>query len=259
MLLRWVCCFVVGCFFSFSDARLIDSTVQQLAKTLKMPLYNGTDVAVIVRDLSSNTVLYEHNASRSFVPASLMKLVLTGAWLDNVRPSYQFKTPVYVDRQSPPSLYIKGVGDPNHRLDQFESLANRLKQLGITSLDEVILDTGNVIADQNKMKDYAQYYYALAAGLNFNFNQVSLRFSQNRSRLLVTPSSPFSMVDTTEATFLLPHERGFPHIRLVEQQGVDMYKIRGEVSELDGFYKQLTLRVSRPAYFYNTHLKQVKQ
>ncbi|MDC0036893.1 D-alanyl-D-alanine carboxypeptidase, partial [bacterium] len=170
MLLRWVCCLVVGCFFSFSDARLIDSTVQQLAKTLKMPLYNGTDVAVIVRDLSSNTVLYEHNVARSFVPASLMKLVLTGAWLDNVRPSYQFKTPVYVDRQSPPSLYIKGVGDPNHRLDQFESLANRLKQLGITSLDEVILDTGNVIADHNKMKDYAQYYYALAAGLNFNFN-----------------------------------------------------------------------------------------
>ena len=165
-----LCSFLCG--LEFLCAQTLELRLNAL---LESPRYRGVDIAVVVRDLRSGDLIYAKNIDQSYVPASLMKLVLTGTYLDTVRMSYRFKTPVYIDSQTPPTLYIAGVGDPNHQLSDFNKLANTLLKQDIHHLNQVILDTSAVIPDEDVYEKRSQYYYALAAGLNLNFNQIELK------------------------------------------------------------------------------------
>ncbi|MEM1271661.1 MAG: D-alanyl-D-alanine carboxypeptidase, partial [Bacteroidota bacterium] len=51
----------------------------------------------LVIDLDSGRTLYSRNASKSFTPASNMKLYTTAAGLDQLGPDFSYKTRVYVD------------------------------------------------------------------------------------------------------------------------------------------------------------------
>ncbi|MBH38099.1 D-alanyl-D-alanine carboxypeptidase/D-alanyl-D-alanine-endopeptidase [bacterium] len=246
------------CVVLLGFATLVDASVfNGIDSRLKDDLYRDVDVAVVVTDLDKQESLYLLQPHLELIPASLTKLLLTGACLDYLSRSYRFKTKIYVDKMDLPTLYIKGEGDPNQTLEQFDLLANALKKKKIDRLKTVVLDTSMVQMDPNLYANSARYYYALGGALNFNYNQIQLLVDDSKKQLSVRPLSDFVELDVRSLRFLSSDKRGFPRISLHQRPGFDKYIIRGTVSKQDELYTNLQLRVSRPSHFYASMLKQV--
>jgi serine-type D-Ala-D-Ala carboxypeptidase/endopeptidase (penicillin-binding protein 4) len=146
---------------------------------------------VQVRDSSGN-VLEDLNGDKLIRPASNLKLVSSGAFLDNLGSDYTFKTSIYGRGEQEGDrwrgdLIIKGSGDPsiggefnnNDPLFLFEKWYQILDSLGIKQID------GNIIAYDGLFDDVPYprgwewddltYYYAPEINaLSFNSNVVNL-------------------------------------------------------------------------------------
>ncbi len=235
--------------YSFSTA--------SLKSELQTDLYDRIDVAVAITDLVANESVYTVGDDQAFIPASLTKLLLTGACLDYLSTSYRFKTKFYLDKLDVPTLYVKGSGDPNQTLEQFDLIAKALKKKNIVTLKSIVFDTSMIQLDPNSYGNSARYYYALGGALNFNYNQIQVMVDEGKKQLYVEPRSNFVELDVRSLRFLAPEKRGFPVISLQQRPSYDKYIIRGKVSKQDEAYTNLQLRVSRPTHFYASMLKQV--
>ncbi|MEM6335510.1 MAG: D-alanyl-D-alanine carboxypeptidase/D-alanyl-D-alanine-endopeptidase [Bacteroidota bacterium] len=144
----------------------------------------------LVIDLDSGRTLYSRNASKSFTPASNMKLYTTAAGLDQLGPDFSYKTRVYVDGEVENgvlhgNVIVRGSGDPtisgrfndDDRTRTFRDWAGWLKGAGIRHI------TGDLIGDDDVFDDVAlgygwswddlPYWYAAElGGLVFNDNCV---------------------------------------------------------------------------------------
>ena len=145
---------------------------------------------VQVRD-STGTLLEDLNGDKLVRPASNLKLVSSGAFLDKLGADYRFETRLYgrgeqVENRWVGDLIIQGSGDPsingdfyNDPLFLFEKWFRLLESRGITRID------GNIIAWDGLFDDIPyprgwewddlSYYYAPEiSALSFNSNVVNL-------------------------------------------------------------------------------------
>jgi serine-type D-Ala-D-Ala carboxypeptidase/endopeptidase (penicillin-binding protein 4) len=145
---------------------------------------------VQVRD-SSGGLLEDLNGDKLIRPASNLKLVTSGAFLENLGPEYRFTTTLHgrgeqVGDRWRGDLIIKGSGDPsingdfyNDPLFLFEKWYQVLDSLGIRQID------GNIVAYDGLFDDIPyprgwewddlSYYYAPEINaLSFNSNVVNL-------------------------------------------------------------------------------------
>lgn len=74
---------------------------------LQAPAYKQAHWGLLVVDLGSGESLYEHDADKLFVPASVTKLYSVAAALDALGADYRFETPIYA----------RGEVDSSGRLD----------------------------------------------------------------------------------------------------------------------------------------------
>lgn len=98
-------------------------------------------------DLADGTVLFQHNATRPYIPASNEKLPVAWAALRVVGPTTRFTTDVVGvgSRRGPVwvgDIFLKGHGDPTVDLADIATLARTLRQRGIRSID------GRVLGDE---------------------------------------------------------------------------------------------------------------
>ncbi len=115
-----------------------------------------------VRDAATGKELVSCDSTRNLVPASILKLFVTGAALDMVGPETKFKTRVYLDGTISKGvlnggLYLRGGGDPSFGSDlikgapaaevEFEKWLRALKAAGVSEIN------GPVIADDSLFKD----------------------------------------------------------------------------------------------------------
>lgn len=228
-----------------------------IEKKLDSKRYKNVRAGVVLYDLSDGKVLYSRMADELFIPASLTKLLLTGAILENISSRYRFKTQIYLDKEKFKTLYIKGAGDPNHTREQFEYLAKRLKKKKLFKLKSIVFDGSLIESDENYYGNSSRYYYALSGAFNFNYNQVKLNVDSDLKKLRVDPQTSFISLDTDSLRFLNSDKRGFPKISLYSLPNKDKFIIRGKVSKQDENYTNLNLRISRPHLFYSTLLKDV--
>lgn len=146
-------------------------------------------VGVVVVELSSDPgadrVLFQHNPTRPFIPASNMKVVTTSAALDLLGSDFRFQTLLVRHDQD---LIIVGDGDPTFgdaemlkkvgwgTTTVFQNWAEQLKKAGLTSVRNVIVDDSvfdqtfvhpRWPADQEQAR-----YVAQVAGLSLNANCV---------------------------------------------------------------------------------------
>ena len=104
-------------------------------------------------DRSSNRVIYTHNPTRHFIPASNTKLVVTTVAMGTLGPEWRYRTPIYVNRPAGDptarGLLIVGRGDPTmsgryHNEDDFavvKMLADSLYAKGIRRIDgDIVID-----------------------------------------------------------------------------------------------------------------------
>lgn len=162
---------------------------------------------VTVVDLASGHALVDENAEKSFVPASNMKLYSTAAALDQLGPSYRYRTRLYVDGPViggvlKGNLIVRGSGDPTigghydvagrweAEIDAtrlFREWADSLRSAGITQIDGDIIGDDDVVDDQPlgrgwSWDDETYYYAAQLSGLSFNDNVVHMHVESRQTR-----------------------------------------------------------------------------
>lgn len=76
---------------SYSESSLGD----RVRAIIDAPEYQHSHWGILVKNLDSGTILFEHNAHKLFMPASVTKLFSTAAALDAYGPAHTFETPVY--------------------------------------------------------------------------------------------------------------------------------------------------------------------
>ena len=127
-----------------STAQSLPAEVQTALARAKIPLDAVAFQVAEVQGLGATRL--SHRATAPMNPASVMKLVTTAAALDLLGPTYQWRTPVYLegpvrDGVLQGNLVIQGQGDPKLVLERLWLLLRRVQGLGIqTVAGDIVLD-----------------------------------------------------------------------------------------------------------------------
>lgn len=169
-------------------------------------------VSFIVADADSMQTVFEFNADRSLIPASVMKLVTTAAAMEMLGPGYKFRTSIgYTGKISKllktlnGDIIISGGGDPalgsvnfaNHYGNFTKEWIEKIAGLKIREI------SGRVITDDTYYdylpvpakwlwEDAGNYYGAGAYGLSLfdNTYEIHLTVSTDTTRLFITGITP---------------------------------------------------------------------
>src|SRR5262249_49135411 len=86
---------LVGLFLAPRYAGAADEVTDKIKAVITGPDYKHARWGILVVDAETGKVVYEHNAGKRFVPASVTKLYSCAAALAALGPDYQFETPVH--------------------------------------------------------------------------------------------------------------------------------------------------------------------
>ncbi|UNU22201.1 D-alanyl-D-alanine carboxypeptidase/D-alanyl-D-alanine-endopeptidase [Microcoleus vaginatus PCC 9802] len=143
------------------------------------PEFSRSRWGILIQPLSSTTTLYSRDSQKYFIPASNVKLLTTAAALQKLGADFRIKTSVYSDENG--SLYVAGRGDPSIAEPQLKSLAQQLKQRGISQVNELIGDDsyfqGSAVNPNWEWEDAQAGYGAPINSLIFNQNAIDLLLS----------------------------------------------------------------------------------
>jgi PBP4 family serine-type D-alanyl-D-alanine carboxypeptidase len=108
-------------------------------------IFISTIASIKVVSIDSADVLYEHESKALMNPASNIKLITSAAALSVLDTNYQYKTSVFVDNTIKEddvvqNIYLKGYGDPNLTISDLDSLAVAVRQFGINTVKNIIVD-----------------------------------------------------------------------------------------------------------------------
>src|SRR5262245_17965778 len=93
--MRRIGCCVVLCLLAVSQGRGADDLAGKIEAVINGPDYTQARWGILVVDLKTGKPLYEHNADRLFMPASVTKLYSCAAALTALGADHRFETPVY--------------------------------------------------------------------------------------------------------------------------------------------------------------------
>ncbi|MEG4027754.1 D-alanyl-D-alanine carboxypeptidase/D-alanyl-D-alanine-endopeptidase [Microcoleus sp. POL8_C6] len=143
------------------------------------PEFSRSRWGILIQPLSSTTTLYSRDAQKFFIPASNAKLLTTAAALQKLGADFRIKTSVYSGENG--SLYVAGRGDPSIAEAQLKSLAQQLKQRGISQVNQLIGDDsyfqGSAVNPNWEWEDAQAGYGAPINSLIFNQNAIDLLLS----------------------------------------------------------------------------------
>jgi D-alanyl-D-alanine carboxypeptidase/D-alanyl-D-alanine-endopeptidase (penicillin-binding protein 4) len=145
-------------------------------------------LSIMAVDVESGEVVVEHNPSQRMTPASLTKVITTGAALSTIDPDFTFETLFYVlENDGKKVIVVKGKGDPtlgSQRFDEtkpevvFSQLLMALKNEGITSVEKIIVDnsffSGIKLPSKRLWEDMGNYYGAVPHSLTYRENTFRL-------------------------------------------------------------------------------------
>ena len=125
-----------------------DSLRIRLDSLLSDPMFETTQVGLMVYDLTADSVYYQRNARQLLRPASTMKLVTAITALDKLGGNYQFRTQLYhtgtIDNgRLNGDIYCVGGMDPMVDRDDVRALAQQLHQLGVDTI------RGRIVTDSS--------------------------------------------------------------------------------------------------------------
>ena len=110
-------------------------------------LLETTQLGLMVWDLTTDSLVYQHNARHLLRPASVMKVLTAVTALDCLGYDYRFTTSIYykgsiVQGQLRGDLVCVGGMDPLCAVSDVRALAKAVRSLGITSIrGRIVLDT----------------------------------------------------------------------------------------------------------------------
>jgi len=145
-------------FFSLtavSQSMQADTLRLRLDSLLEDPMFETSQVGMMVYDLTADSALFKRNCRQLMRPASTMKLVTAITALDQLGSSYDFQTRIYTTgtlsgRTLIGNVYCVGGFDPTLTIDDVALLASCVQRMGIDSIQ------GLLVADQS-MKEALDY------------------------------------------------------------------------------------------------------
>jgi D-alanyl-D-alanine carboxypeptidase/D-alanyl-D-alanine-endopeptidase (penicillin-binding protein 4) len=143
------------------QASSLETIQTKIAQYLKRPGVRSADWGIEILDPTTNKVLLAVNPDKTFLPASVLKVVTTAAALEKLGPDFRFHTGIYTngtlsqDGTLDGNVILVGRGDPNlmdtegELLQQpaLQELAGKLKTMGIKTI------RGNVVGDDSYFDD----------------------------------------------------------------------------------------------------------
>lgn len=236
-----------------------DAAAQSLERKIQSALNSarlGTArVAVSVYDVDQKRELAAINADgasaeRSFIPASNLKLLTSGAALATLGADFEFLTTLIQDGDT---LVIRGMGDPgladpellaqmgadlNTLLDRLVAMARQSGAKGIREivLDDRVFDRELVHPDWPRDQLHLAYC-APVSGLNFHANVLNVYVQPARSQ----PEAPWITVKRVTRKV----DKGNTELRLDrERDGPFSFKLSGAIRYAPDFPVQVTVRDS---------------
>ncbi|MBD2342719.1 D-alanyl-D-alanine carboxypeptidase/D-alanyl-D-alanine endopeptidase [Anabaena subtropica] len=141
------------------------------------PLFNRVRWGILVKPLSSVQTLYSRDAEKYFTPASNAKLLTTAAALQQLGADFRIRTSVYQNGNG--NFTVVGRGDPSLSDTQLQSLAQQLKQKGITQISQLIADDsyiqGDIVNSTWQWEDVQSNYGAPVNSFILNQNVFGLK------------------------------------------------------------------------------------
>ncbi|HID46635.1 MAG TPA: peptidase S13 [Chromatiaceae bacterium] len=127
----------------------------------------------------SGKVLVAHNPDTGRIPASTLKILTAWLAIRHWGLDHHFSTDFYLDDQQ--TLWVKGYGDPMLVSEEIETIAGRLRQTGLHSVNGIRVDS-SYFADRLNVDGRSQSnnpYDAPVAALAANFNTLYIRKTAN--------------------------------------------------------------------------------
>ncbi|MFN6484764.1 MULTISPECIES: D-alanyl-D-alanine carboxypeptidase/D-alanyl-D-alanine-endopeptidase [unclassified Nostoc] len=112
---------------------------------INRPLFSRGRWGILVQPLSTGQTLYSRDAEKYFTPASNLKLLTTAAALQQLGANFRIRTSIYQNGNG--VLRVVGRGDPSLSDTQLQTLAQQLKQKGITQIQRLIADDSYIQGD----------------------------------------------------------------------------------------------------------------
>jgi serine-type D-Ala-D-Ala carboxypeptidase/endopeptidase (penicillin-binding protein 4) len=162
---------------------------QTFQKFTEKEALQSAQIGFWMADASTNKVLFAHNETRNFVPASVVKLFTTAAALQLLGSEFNYQTSVLysgklIDGVLNGNIKIIASGDPSLSSDKFISeIITHLNRKGIKkitgslTIDESLFD--NELPQSWSFEDLANHYGSAAHAFNFDKNIYQITFSQN--------------------------------------------------------------------------------
>ncbi|UOY92466.1 D-alanyl-D-alanine carboxypeptidase/D-alanyl-D-alanine-endopeptidase [Ectobacillus sp. JY-23] len=212
----------------------IDQLVANLPKSASTI---GMRAGISVYNTKTGESVYQHDADKTFVPASNLKLYVTAAALDRLGEEYRFRTEVYTTGHVNPQgtllgdVVIKGYGDPSLSKADLTALAVKLKDAGVKAVN------GNILVDDSYYDDMRlgegwmwddeiYTYSAQISALAVNENVVDLSISAAGVEVeprndVVKIDNRASVVEGTKTDLTIDRQRGSDTIVITGTIGKD--------------------------------------
>lgn len=239
----------------------------RLSSLLKSPKYKDVKVGISIQQLSNKNaekVVYEKNQYEYFIPASMMKLMLSATVFSYLHPLEQFETPIYTNgfisnNILQGDLIIKGIGDPSLTTTHLLQIVKAIKSLGIHKIEGKLIYDDSFLEKPSYSGTSARYYNALSSALNLNNNVVHLNIKKDYSGL--EPEYKTSYVSLIDKSVINKKSSriGFPKLTVEPFLRGDRYTISGTVTHGDEKNHNLECAVTRPSVYFATCLYELFQ
>lgn len=161
-----------------------EALTRDLDAILAAPLLRGADVGVTVRDANSGEVVYTRSGGKRSQVASNVKVLTTTAALDLLGPDHRWKTDLVSSGSRNGAtlngdLVLRGTGDPTMSAPRYKTLADTLKNSGVTTV------SGALVLDDTA-------YDAQPYGTGWAWDDEPFSYNAQTSALTLSPDAKFS-------------------------------------------------------------------
>lgn len=165
--------------FVFADEQQIEKIMNQF-KISK----NNYALAIYEGDTTTGRWIYKHNFEKMMIPASITKIITSGAVLENLPLNFKYKTQIFSDvipekNQIKGSIYLKGFGDPSFVSENMWFLVNaftrtQVKEIaGDIYIDDTVFDSQR-FDDSREDARVDRAYDAPVGAVSMNWNSVNI-------------------------------------------------------------------------------------